>query len=115
MIGMDEQKILSKLREICLELPGASETVTFGHPTFQAGKMKTFAVLERYKGELSISFKVGKALQSVFLDDPRFFKTPYVGQHGWVSLRANTKLDWKEIAELVRGSHELVSVKKRRR
>src|SRR5579884_1620137 len=44
--GMDEQKILFKLREICLALPGASETVTFGHPTFQAGKMKTFAVLE---------------------------------------------------------------------
>ena len=109
MIGMDEQKILSKLREICLGLPGASETVTFGHPTFQAGKMKTFAVLERYKGELSISFKVGKAMQSVFLDDPRFFKTPYVGQHGWVSLRVNGRLDWKEIAELAKGSHQLIA------
>ena len=114
MIDMDEQKILSKLREICLALPGASETVTFGHPTFQAGKMKTFAVLERYKGELSISFKVGKAMQSVFLDDPRFFKTPYVGQHGWVSLRVNGgKLDWKEIAELAKGSHQLITGNKK--
>ncbi|HLJ49820.1 MAG TPA: MmcQ/YjbR family DNA-binding protein [Bryobacteraceae bacterium] len=110
---MDEQKILTKLREICLALPGASETVTFGHPTFQAGKMKTFAVLERYKGELSMSFKVGKSMQPVFLEDPRFFKTPYVGQHGWVSLRVNGKLDWKEIAELARGSHQLVTGKKK--
>jgi predicted DNA-binding protein (MmcQ/YjbR family) len=111
---MDEKKILAKLRELCLALPKTSETITFGHPTFQVGT-KTFAVLETYKGELSICVKVGKKMQPVFLEDPRFYRTPYVGQHGWVSLRANTKLNWKEIAQLVRGSHELVSAKKRRR
>jgi predicted DNA-binding protein (MmcQ/YjbR family) len=111
---MDENKILAKLREICLALPKTSETITFGHPTFQVGT-KTFAVLETYKGELSICVKVGKKMQPVFLEDPRFYRTPYVGQHGWVSLRANTKLNWNEIAELARGSHESVSAKKRRR
>jgi len=111
---MDEKKILAKLREICLALPKSSETVTFGHPTFQVGT-KTFAVLETYKGELSICVKVGKNMQPVFLEDPRFYRTPYVGQHGWVSLRANTKLDWQEIAGLVNGSHDLVGAKKRRR
>ncbi len=111
---MDEKKILANLREICLALPKTSETVTFGHPTFQVST-KTFSVLETYKGELSICVKVGKQMQPIFLQDRRFYRTPYVGQHGWVSLRANTKLNWKEIAELVRGSYELVSVKKRRR
>ncbi len=113
---MDEKKILEKLRELCLVLPKTSETITFGHPTFQVGT-KTFTVLETYKGELSICVKVGKSMQQVFLEDPRFYRTPYVGQHGWVSLRAKTKtkLNWEEIAELVRGSYELVSVKKRRR
>ena len=63
---------------------------------------------------LSISFKVGKAMQSVFLDDPRFFKTPYVGQHGWVSLRVNGgRLDWTEIAELAKGSHQLITGNKK--
>jgi hypothetical protein len=48
------------------------------------------------------------------LDDPRFFKTPYVGQHGWVSLRVNGgRLDWKEIAELAAGSHQLITGKKK--
>ena len=42
---MDDKKILTKLREICLDLPKTSETVTFGHPTFQVGT-KTFTVLE---------------------------------------------------------------------
>jgi len=111
---MEDKKILTKLREICLSLPKTSETTTFGHPTFQVGT-KTFTVLETYKGTLSISVKVGKKMQPVFLEDMRFYRTPYVGQHGWVSLRADTKLDWNEIDELVRGSYELVHNKKRRR
>jgi predicted DNA-binding protein (MmcQ/YjbR family) len=111
---MDDKNILAKLREICLALPKTSETTTFGHPTFQVGT-KTFTVLEIYQGVLSICVKVGKPMQPVFLEDARFYRTPYVGQHGWVSLRANTPLDWNEIGELVRGSYELVSVKKRRR
>ncbi|HTR39547.1 MAG TPA: MmcQ/YjbR family DNA-binding protein [Bryobacteraceae bacterium] len=111
---MDEKKILARLREICLALPKTSETTTFGHPTFQVGT-KTFMVLETYKGVLSICVKVGKNMQPVFLEDGRFYRTPYVGQHGWVSLRANTKLDWKEIEGLVQGSYELVHNKKRRR
>src|SRR5215472_15133787 len=111
---MDEKNILLKLREICLALPKTSETTSFGHPTFQVGT-KTFSVLETYKGELSICVKVGKKMQPVFLEDSRFYRTPYVGQHGWVSLRARTKLNWNEVAELIRGSYELVIAKKRRR
>ncbi len=111
---MEDTTILSKLRKICLALPKTSETTTFGHPTFQVGT-KTFTVLETYKGELSICVKVGKKMQPIFLEDQRFYRTPYVGQHGWVSLRAKTKLNWKEIEQLVRGSYELVSIKKRRR
>jgi predicted DNA-binding protein (MmcQ/YjbR family) len=54
-------------------------------------------------------------MQPVFLEDDRFYRTPYVGQHGWVSLRANTKLNWVEIRGLVEGSYQLVHVQKRRR
>ena len=100
--------ILSKLRKICRQFPGASETMTFGHPTFQiAGK--TFAVLEEYKGELGIAIKAGKLMQGIFLQDPRFFITPYSGRHGWVTLRVHAApLNWKEIRELLAGSLRLV-------
>jgi len=104
---LETDAILKKLRGICLQLPGASETVTFGHPTFRVAG-KTFAVLEEYKGELGIALKVGKLLQGVFLQDPRFFATPYSGKHGWVTLRIHAaRLNWKEIRELVRGSFDL--------
>ncbi len=106
---ISEQEVLRKLREICLALPGASETVTFGHPTFKASR-KTFAVLEEYKGELSICVLVGKRMQDVFLKDPRFYRTPYIGRRGWVSLRVHSApLNWREVKELAAGSHELAT------
>ena len=106
---VSEAAVLAKLRKICERLPGASETITFGHPTFQVGR-KTFAVLEEYKGELGIALKVEKVLQSVFLNDERFFLTPYSGKHGWVTLRIHAApLDWKEIRALVEGSYRLNS------
>ena len=104
---LDPQVVLKKQRRICLPLPTASEAVKWGHPNFLAGK-KIFAAFEQYKGVWSICFKVPKRHQGLFLKDPRFYRTPYVGQHGWVSLRSEGRLDWKEIAELVEGSYQLV-------
>jgi predicted DNA-binding protein (MmcQ/YjbR family) len=70
-------------------------------------------VLEEYKGELTLCFKVGKDVQSVFLKDPRFFQTPYIGRYGWVSLRVHAApLNWNEIAGLARGSYRLIAPKK---
>jgi predicted DNA-binding protein (MmcQ/YjbR family) len=105
--------ILRKLRKACASLPNSTETVSFGHPTFQV-QGKTYAVLEEYKGDLSICFKVEKSVQGVFLEDPRFYRTPYTGKHGWVSLKVHAApLDWKEIGELLAGSHELAGKKAR--
>jgi predicted DNA-binding protein (MmcQ/YjbR family) len=103
-----ESQILARLRKICLELPGTAETVSFGHPTFKANG-KTFCVFEEYKGELGICIKVEMELQGLFLDDPRFFRTPYIGKHGWVTLKVYAaRLNWAEVRDLVRGSYRLV-------
>ena len=111
---LTESQILERLRKICRRLPGTSETVTFGHPTFQV-KGKTFAVLETYKGELGIAVKVEKDLQGIFLNDARYFRTPYIGKHGWVTLRVYAaRLNWEEVAGLLKGSWLLVDAGKRR-
>ena len=95
-----------------MALPGATETLIWGHPTFQVAG-KTFSVLEVYKGELGVCMKVEKELQDIFLEDSRFFRTPYIGKHGWVTLRVYAAcLDWKEIAQLIRGSYRLVRPEK---
>ena len=104
-----EQQVLARMRKICLGLDGTEERVSHGHPTF-ATRKGIYAVLEEYRGELSICVKVGLDVQGVFLEDPRFYLTPYTGRLGWVSLKVHAAaLDWKEIAGLLAGSHQLVS------
>src|SRR5262245_8294743 len=101
--------LLMRLRKICSQFPDATETVSFGHPTFQV-RGKTFAVFEQYKSELGLALKVEKELQQIFLKDPRFYMTPYIGKHGWVTLRMERKPpDWKEVREMVRGSYRLIA------
>ena len=105
---LSEENVLERLRGICTALPDTTEKITFGHPTFQA-KGKTFTVLETYKNELSICVRVGKTLQGMFEADPRFYRTPYIGKHGWVSLKVHAApLNWAEIKSLVKQSRELV-------
>ncbi len=108
-----ETCVLEALRKICRTLPQALETTTFGHPTFRRGR-NTFAVLETYKGELSLAFKVEKEHQALFLKDPRFYLTPYIGGKGWVSLRVGGKVNWAEVRGLVEESYGLAGLRKRK-
>jgi len=101
--------ILERVRGLCMALPEATETRTFGNPTFQVTG-KTFCVLETYRGEFSIAVKVGKTDQARFLGDPRFFRTPYVGRYGWVSLKcAAAPIDWDEVNVLMTASYRQIA------
>ena len=103
--------ILRKLRKICFDLPEVSETVTYGNPTFMAGK-RTFAVLDKYKGEFAIAFKATFADQMALTMDTRFYITPYSGKHGWTSLRLSDEIDWSEVRTLLNTSYRLVALKR---
>ncbi len=100
--------MIERLRKICLTLPDAVETTNFGHPFFRFNK-KPFCVFHGTEQEPAIAFKVLKTEQGIFLDDPRFFKTPYMHHNGWISIHARGKLDWTEIKELVKASYDLTA------
>jgi predicted DNA-binding protein (MmcQ/YjbR family) len=106
-----EGDFLKRLRKICLSLPEVKEVVTWGHPTFRAGK-KDFAVYEEYKGRPCLAFQAGLAGQQALMGDPRFYRTPYTGHRGWMSLYVDQPLDWNEIRELVLRSYRLVALKR---
>lgn len=76
-----------KLRALCLKYPDSSEKTAWGHPNFKVGK-KTFAALEKDKGEWVIAFKAEREVQQHLIEtDERFYASPYVGAQGWVSYR----------------------------
>jgi predicted DNA-binding protein (MmcQ/YjbR family) len=104
--------VLERVRALCLALPEATETRTFGNPAFQITG-KSFCVLETYRGDFSVSIKVGKGAQSQYLKNARFYRTPYVGRYGWVSLRVDAApLDWEEVRELIEGSYRQIAPKR---
>lgn len=99
--------ILTRLRSFCLALPDAHETATWGHVQFRV-RNKIFCGTGDMGGGESIFMKVGIPMQGVLLQDARFFRTPYIGQHGWVSLRLDQPVDWPHLEALIEGSYQMV-------
>lgn len=58
-----------------------------------------------------IAVKVGLASQRTLTADPRYMITPYIGKHGWVSLRVGGGVAWNEVTGLVLQSYRLVAAK----
>jgi len=104
-------RVLEKLRALCLSLPGVSEVEAWGHPNFRVGK-KTFAVFEYYRGRPSIAVKAADGLQELLSDEVRFFRTPYLGNRGWVSAWVDIDLDWAFLKNLIKRSYELMAPKR---
>lgn len=102
------RRYLERIRRIALALPEVVETECFGHPWFRAGGVhgKMITAFGGKDGRWTLCFKAGKANMSLFLADPRFQKTAYIGNHGWVSLHLDAvKPNWEEVAELLEMSY----------
>jgi predicted DNA-binding protein (MmcQ/YjbR family) len=107
----DYDKVLRRVRSICLELPEAKEVEAWGHPTFRAGK-KMFAAFGEDDGDLTIGLKVGFERQDELLNDNRFFPTPYAARQGWVSLRLTGNVNWEEVRGLVLEAYRQVAIQR---
>jgi predicted DNA-binding protein (MmcQ/YjbR family) len=101
---------IERLRALCLAYPESSETASWGHPNFKAGK-KTFVAFEHLKGRPSIAFRLHAPDVERLLMRRQFFVTPY-GRGQWVSLWADGALDWKAVTDLVDRSYRVVAQKR---
>ena len=103
--------VVQKFRKLCLEYPESTETDSFGHPNFRAGK-KTFAVVEWYRDRPSFGFRVGADNADMYLlQDDGFFATPY-GRGQWVSIWVDNKPDWQLVQDLLDQSYRSVALKR---
>lgn len=111
---MTERKALRELRNICSDLPEVVETTTYGHPTFQAGTKRTFAVLDDHeqKGMLCLVFKTDSAKQTALVDGRRFFPSKFGAKHGWTAMRIDAGTDWRVATSLVIESYRHVALKR---
>ncbi|HLQ38242.1 MAG TPA: MmcQ/YjbR family DNA-binding protein [Planctomycetota bacterium] len=105
---MTPERYLENLRKLCRSLPATTEKPSWGHPNFAAGG-KTFAVYEVYKQRPSIAVLATREQQQFLVQDERFYVTPYVGKHGWVSAWLDRAPEWPMLADLVRTAHALAT------
>jgi predicted DNA-binding protein (MmcQ/YjbR family) len=112
--GPVDAKALAAVRKICAALPGAVETTTFGHPAFQAGPKRTFAVLDDHEqpGLLCLVLKLEVEQQAALVDAERFFASKFGARHGWTSLRIDAGTDWAQARGLILDSYRRVAPKR---
>ena len=114
--GGSVKPIVARLRAICLALPGATEVLAWGEPTFRAGKMFAQFDNNHHKaGHIAVwVFAVHEAQRELVAADPRrFFVPPYQGVRGWVGIRLDDgEVDWQEVAAIVEDGYRLVAPKK---
>ena len=108
------ERILARLRKICLALPDANEKPSHGEPTWFAGKGKVFAMLDdHHHGAPHLSVwlpqPLGEQEALIEADPARFFRPPYVGPSGWVGVVLDRRPDWTVVAGLVRGAYRHVA------
>ncbi len=82
------------------------------HPAFRVNK-RPFAIvgMDQSTSGASLSINLGRDAQCTLLDDARFSRTPYIGQHGWVTINS-ARLRKGELDMLVTEGYRRVANKK---
>lgn len=103
---------LTRLRAICLALPEAIERETWDIPTFRV-REKIFVMFTPQENVPALWCKAPRGAQEILIqaDGARFFRPPYVGHKGWVGMRLQGRVDWDEVAALVRRSYQMTAPK----
>lgn len=104
--------VLTRLRRICLSLPNTRATLSWGSPHFRVGD-KIFCGIGDEKGRLTIGFKLEMDHADAVIQDPRFWRAPFVGRYGWVSMAVEPKMNWRQVKAFVEESYRLIAPKPR--
>ena len=112
-------RALTRLRKICLALPGAKETISHGAPTFWSPK-RTFAMFADARNHhgggrhaVWLLAAPGRQERMVRTAPDRFFVPPYVGVSGWFGVWLDDVCNWEELAEILKSAHQLAVEKSR--
>jgi hypothetical protein len=110
----ERERILAKIREVCLGLPETSERLSHGAPTFFVRNKRAFLmVLTNHHGDGRFAIwcaAPGGMQQALVEADPeKFFVPPYVGHRGWLGVRLDRGLVWGELAGIAEDAYAEVA------
>ena len=95
---------MSWIRRGCGKLPGTVEVEAWGHPTFRVGG-RIFAAVEHYRKRPCIAIAADPDEQEFLVEHFGFFKSPYVGNRGWVSVWMDEPAPVRIMTDLLKRAH----------
>jgi len=105
-----------RIRAICLDLPGVTEKLSHGAPAFFAGRQFLMLWIDGHHEHsfphLWCAAPPGAQSELVTTEPDRFFRPPYVGGRGWLGVRLDGRIDWKEIEVVCEEAYRSVASKK---
>jgi hypothetical protein len=114
---IERDRVLERLREVCLGLPETSERLSHGAPTFFVRQKRAFVMVmtdHHGDGRFALWCAAPDGMQKMLVEaDPeRFFVPPYVGRRGWLGVRLDRGLHWDEVAGIAEDAYAEVAPKK---
>ena len=108
---------LRRVRKICLGLPGTSEKLSHGEPTFFV-RGRVFAMFSNNHhgdGHVAVWLPAPPGLQEALIDEVSltYFRPPYVGGNGWVGVELDQIGD-DALDAHIRQAWDLIVKKKRK-
>jgi hypothetical protein len=110
-----EEKLVERVRSICLALPETWEKISHGEPTFFV-KKKVFAMCSinhHNDGHVAVVIPAAIGIQEMLVKKSlkKFYHPPYVGVRGWVGIEIDRVSD-KELTLHLREAWRLIAPQK---
>jgi hypothetical protein len=111
----EARSALQRVRAHALVLPGVTERLSHGSPTFFVKKSFVMFHDDHHgDGRLALWCAAPEAAQALMVgsEPERFFVPPYVGHRGWLGLRLDVDVDWDEVGAVITDAWRCVAPKK---
>jgi hypothetical protein len=111
---LDNRKQLARVRRICASIPGTSEKISHGEPTFFTPRrvFAMFANNHHGDGRVAVWLPAAAGVQTALIGEAPeiYFRPPYVGVNGWVGVELS-KVDDEQLGALIREAFRFIDLK----
>jgi predicted DNA-binding protein (MmcQ/YjbR family) len=106
------QRLVERLRTLCLALPDVVEQEAWAEPTWRIGG-RIFAQCDTYHHDsphLAAWLPAPDGAQAALIEahPAHIFRPPYVGHRGWIAIILDTDVDWALVAQLIGVAYDLI-------
>ena len=113
----EQDRVLARIRKVCLALPDTSEKLSHGEAAFFRKKRSFLSTDAYHHGSEHYSVWVAAPIGAQDLlvrSDPEvFFVPPYVGYRGWVGVRLDDDPDWDAVERIIADGYDEIASKQR--